>query len=523
MRRRQFHRWCGWGTGSLFASILLSQCQSSVPEQTRAIAPDPIMEPPPETELLIPTFLGNDQRRYYGQGIPEGLKLQQKFLLGTGKTRIGSEVKSWSGVGWTGQATLLKDQGDIYLVIGSYDHSLRKIRLSDLTEVWQYRFEDMVKGTATIYINANAEPENRVVIVQGSRMGLNRHLTSPIIPSLRAVSFRTGQDLWQMDIPLTKSYSRDHDGSPIYLPENHSLFTGAENGMGYFLDADARMTVQKQGLSQPTILGEVQLYDAKDPPRQGGNLVTESAAARWLDHLYVAAGSGHIYGISIPEKKIVWDFFVGTDLDGSVVISKDGKLFCTIEKEYNSGFGGVIKLDPARPAQESVDWFLPTGNARVATWLGGIIGSVAINDEYNSDGRRPRLFATLPLDGYLYIGSQHQVTAETVPGPRHEATYPTPVIGVRHPLVPSISTPIFTEGDRLIVAGYGGVYLFQLTYEPATASLENALVNDHGDYYRLAIQLIDHFNPSMSFEATPIVWDGKTYIGARDGYLYCLG
>ncbi len=526
MERRQFQQWLAYTSGGLGLSCLLSQCRTSTPPSQTVVAANssklPESPPEPETQLLISTFLGNNQRRYYGSGIPQGLKLQHKFLLGTGTSRVGRETKRWSGAGWTGQPTLVKDKGELYLIQGAYDHSLRKINLKDFSVAWRYLFDDIIKGTATIYQDSNATPENQIVIVQGSRMGLQRSLTTPVIPSLRAISFRTGKELWQMNIPLTASYSRDHDGSPIYLADQHQLFTGAENGMGYFLSGKVRASQAKQGINQPDIVAQVQLFDAQDKSRQGGNLVTESSAARWQNHLYIAAGSGHVYGIDLVRQKIDWDFFSGTDMDGSVVIAQDGMLFSTIEKEYNPGQGGVIKLNPRKAPQESVEWFLPTGNARVASWLGGIIGSVALNDEYNPGQVRPRLFATLALDGHLYVGSQNQVTAKTIPGPRLKAQYPSPIIVAKHPVGASISTPIFTDGDRLIAAGYGGIYLFELVYTPVPPQTPQALGNAAGDYFRVSLKPMDHFGRGLSFEATPIVWEGKTYIAARDGYLYCL-
>ena len=33
----------------------------------------------------------------------------------------------------------------------------------------------------------------------------------------------------------------------------------------------------------------------------------------------------------------------------------------------------------------------------------------------------------------------------------------------------------------------------------------------------------DAFRGGSSFESTPIVWQGRVYVGCRDGYFYCLG
>ena len=48
----------------------------------------------PEIELLVPTFLGNDKRRFYGRGVPKSLKLIDKFQLGSGQTFSGKAICS---------------------------------------------------------------------------------------------------------------------------------------------------------------------------------------------------------------------------------------------------------------------------------------------------------------------------------------------------------------------------------------------------------------------------------------------
>lgn len=472
----------------------------------------------PEIEMLIPTYLGNDERRFYGRGVPQGLKVLNKFKLGTGITYVGKTKKVWSGAGWTGQPTIIKDRGKTYLIIGAYDHSLRKIDAATNEEVWRYQFDDVIKGSSTVYVDETASEENRIVILQGSRTGRPK---KGIAPSWRAISFRTGEEIWKLDIKKTRSYSRDNDSSALILDEG-LIFNAGENGIGYFLNTSTRQTEIKSGMVQPKILSEVQLYESSDSKKHGGNLVTESSPARLGDRIFVAAGSGHIYGISIASRKIVWDFYTGSDLDGTVAISKEGKLFGAIEKQYIPGNGGVIKLNPNKSPQDSVEWFLPTGNLKLNSWQGGIIGSIALNDEYNYD-EFPLLFATNAIDGHLYIGSQNVTTGNQVKGPLKKYNYDTPLILFKQRIGPSISTPIFTDGHKLIAAGYSGVYLFALNWEPATLGDKDALPNSKGNYYRLKVEETARFTPGSSFESTPVVWDGIIRICGRDGWLYTLG
>ncbi|NES03904.1 MAG: hypothetical protein F6K22_14260 [Okeania sp. SIO2F4] len=473
----------------------------------------------PEIDLLIPTYLGNDQRRFYGRGTPENFQVIDKFKLGTGVTYVGKTRKVWSGAGWTGQPTITKDRGKTYLVIGGYDYLLRKIDVANNQEVWQYKFDDVIKGSGTIYIDETANEENRIVILQGSRTGRPK---KGIAPSFRAISFRTGKEIWQLDIRKTRSYSRDNDSSALLLG-NGLIFNAGENSIGYFLNSSASKAKIKSGLKQPEILSELKLYLDSDARRQGGNIVSESSPARLNNKIFLAAGSGHIYGIDIESKKIVWDFYTGSDLDGTVAISKSGKLFCAIEKQFIPGNGGVVKLNPNKIPQESVEWFLPTGNIKFNSWLGGIIGSVALNDEYNNYGEFPALFATNAIDGYLYIGSQDLTTGNKVKGPLKKFNYDTPVIVFKQKIGPSISTPIFTDGNKLVTAGYNGVYMFNLNWESAQSNAQNALPNNKGEFFRLIVEEAGKFAGKVSFESTPIVWDGIVRICGRDGWLYSFG
>lgn len=525
--RRWFGRsLLGFGVGLIIPTTLLERCQNS--DQLKHNKPSSIdfRQNPviavPEIDLLIPTYLGNDQRCFYGRGKPHNFKLVDRFWLGTGKTAFQG-ITEWSGAGWTGQPTLVSDRQKIYLVIGSYDHHLRKIDISNNQEVWRYKFDDIIKGTATIYIDETASEENRIVILQGSRLGLGNYLgQAEPIPSLRAISFRTGKELWRLDVRLTDSYSRDHDSSALFLG-NGLVFTAGENGIGYFLDSSAQTSKSKDGIRQPLVHSEVVLYQPNDIYRHGGNLVTESSPARLGNMIYIASGSGHVFGIDIRQKAITWDFFVGTDLDGTVAIAKDQKLFIAVEKQYNSGQGGVLKLNPQKPVKDAVEWFLPTGNISFAGWEGGIIGSVALNDDYNLDNQFPPLFAVVALDGFVYIGSQNKLSGQKVLDPNQSRHYDSPLILYKKLVGSSIATPIFTDDHHLIVPTYNGVHWFKINFQSIKQPTKSAIANQRGELFKLQVSYKSVFMEGVSFESTPIIWNNLVRICSRDGFLYTIG
>lgn len=475
----------------------------------------------PEFELLVPTYLGSPQRRFYGRGTPQGLAPRDRLYLGSGNSVVGGQLTTWSGAGWTGQPTIARDRGRTYLIIGAFDHNLRKIDLATNQVVWQYTFDDILKGSSSLYIDDTADDDNRIVILQGSRRGIRKGLSDPFVPSFRAISFRTGQELWRLNIRATDSYSRDNDSTALYLGDR-TIFNVGENAIGYFLDSRVANVQTQNGVAVPTVYQELTLYDPADVSLYGGNLVAESSPARVGDRLYIAGGGGRIYGIDLNTRQIVWQFRSGGDLNGTIAISRDGKLFSTLDRERVPGRGGAYKLDPSQPEPDCVEWFLPTLNLGFSEWQGGITGSVALNDEYRA-ADIPPLFATNAIDGNLYIGSQTRVTGEKVADPFLQRDYDTPVLVFQQQIGASISTPIFTDGNRLVAAGYNGIYLFQLRYELASADDPLALPGVSGAYYRVFVSELDRFQSAGAFESTPTVWDGIVYAGSRDGWLYALG
>ncbi len=452
--------------------------------------------------ILIPTFLGNQQRNYYGDTAPDRLEMIWKLYLGKGETVISRKLGSriWEGAGWTGQPLLVQEDKNLFIIQGSYDHHLKKIDASNGNVIWQYQFDDVVKGTGTIWNNQQTdEIRNKVVILQGSRLGVGNYLDTKHIPSYRAISYITGEELWRLDVKWTDSYSRDADGSALIL--NDTAYLGLENSLFTVFCPDYRMAEFKDGMLQPSIYQELPLYESTDVIAHKNNVVTESSPSLLDGVIYVASGSGHVIGYDLLLKEIVWDFYIGSDIDGSAIVTSDSCLLVSIEKQYISGPGGVFKLNPKKQPDNAVVWYFPVENREYASWQGGIIGSVGINDFYN-DGAMPYIAAFSAIDGYLYVVNHKELApGPMVLGPDSTTLYSTPSLLYKMKIGPSISTPIIVH-DKIIAASYQALYLLQFNQN-------------------LEFRLLDKF--VTTFEATPVVFDRKVYIASRDGYFYCLG
>ncbi|MDH5398940.1 MAG: hypothetical protein OEX02_12390 [Cyclobacteriaceae bacterium] len=508
--------------------FLFSLCKTAQPltadhsktSDTMTVVIDSIVIPPPPDTVEIAahplpdsikyvirtgTFLGSEKRNYYGNKAPANLDVVWKLYLGEGQTRVGKTIKDWAGAGWTGQPLLVEENGQKYLIQGAYDHKLKKIAVDSPKIVWEYAFDDVIKGTGTIWENKNARFfKDRLLILQGSRHGFNNDFYIDVIPSYRAISYFTGKELWRLNSRLTKSYSRDVDASALIIKD--TAYIGLENGVFTKFNPSPSRADTVDGIFQPEILSEHMLYESKDVVNHKRNVVTEASPSRIGKKLYLASGSGHVYGYDMERDTLIWDFFIGSDIDGSAIVTEDSCLLISVEKQYIQGKGGIYKLDPAKPPANAVVWYKPVEDKETAGWEGGVIGSVGINDATRPEGFS-KLAAFAAIDGYLYVVKYNSFSRNLKgdiiksKGPDGQTFHPEPEEVFKVRIGTSISTPIFV-GNKLIVAGYGGLFLFE--YDA-----------------RNNFKQLDKLN--TYFESTPIAVDGKIYIASRDGYLYCLG
>jgi len=456
--------------------------------------------------LTHPTYLGGPSRDSCGPGpAPDRLDVIWRVEIGTGLTERPSDGRlvTWSGTGWTGQPTLVHENGDAALVIGGYDHGLRRIDAMTGEVTWRAELDDVIKGTNTVLYDPTRPPGDRLVVVTGSRRGNGLELGNPTIAPLRAFSFATGAELWRLPVPRTENYSQDVDASPLAV--DGRLIAAVEPGYVYALDTST-LSSGPAGHPMPTITASSPaLYDAADITAHaqdgGSNLVLEGSPAVLGDRIYICSSAGHVYGLDRETLAIEWDFACGGDLDSTVVVTPDGLLLVGLERQYVK-HGGVFLLDPSKEPSESVMWFFPTLDRGIGEWAGGVIGSVALG---KTPGGKP-IGAFTSVDGNLYVVSL-SVSGDTGVGPDGTTEYPRPRLLFSDSLGGSISTPAIVE-NRIVAAGLDNqVHLYEMTAD-----------GDETAFSEIAV-----FEADGPFESTPLVWNERVYIGCRDGYLYCLG
>jgi len=491
----------------------------------RAVNVDP---PPPIVSsgdgVKVSTFLGDETRRLYGLGPPpKHLDLIWKTAIGSGMTSPVGQGPNvpWSGMGWTGQPAILRDDGKLYLMAGGFDRNMHKIELDSGRVIWEYAYDDIIKSSPTVIEDPHPKNEaDKYLVLAGSRRGWPSGFSDPGLAPYRAVSFGTGKEVWRLPVPQTASYSRDVDGSGFFL--NGRMFSGVESG--WFYKLDPFKTSSSGSHRQPKIIAErLLLGDPGDAGAHGGNLVLEASPSLIGNTIYISSGAGHVYGMRKSDLKVVWDYRTGSDLDGTPVTTSAGKLLVAVEKQYIQGHGGALMLDPKKSASKAVDWFFPTGDRTLGDWQGGIIGSVAVNDTYDPWGRRPRLAAFIAIDGNLYVVAQDALASGKVPGPNLDGPYHTPKLVAEFNVGGGISTPIMVD-DTIVCAAYDAkVHLYGVKWHSAEKGDPGALKSPDGGWFTVNVKEIDSFSGDGGFESTPVMWKGRVFIGSRDGSLYCVG
>jgi outer membrane protein assembly factor BamB len=455
--------------------------------------------------FIIPTFLGNHTRNYYGNEAPEKLDVIWKTNLGGGPTVMPNKAKDtviMYGAGWTGQPILVEEGKELYIIQGAFDYNLRKINAQTGKVVWKYKYDDVIKSSGCIWANPNKDEDDpdKYVIFQGSRRGFDKEVWDKIIPSYRAISYKTGKELWRYNSIKGGSFSRDVDGTAIILED--TLFIGLETGHFVALNPNTDSAKTKEGIKQPDELLNLKLYNDEDLNAHFTNVVIESAPAILRDHIYITSGAGYLYGYNRNTQEIDFSFYTGSDMDGSPIITRDSCILISIEKQYINGKGGAMLIDPSKHQDSCVLWFFPTGDSIFTDWRGGIIGSCATNDMYISK-KQNSLAAFVGIDGYTYVVENEFTNPDdSTLCPNKKHTHLKPQLVFKYKTGISVSTPIFTE-NRLIALTYNGLYMFEYDEKCNFKLLEK--------------------NPNIRGEATPIIHNKRLYVASRDGYFYCIG
>jgi outer membrane protein assembly factor BamB len=451
-----------------------------------------ITEPPPRGGVGEPwgntvsgvlTFRGNLTNTWYGTGpVPETPQALWRYP----DSPMGSndlDGVPWEGVTYTGQPLVWeRPDGISELIFGATDSRLHFVD-AETGEPTRPSFYTSpgghIKGTPTL------DPDGYPLVYFGSR----DH-------RLRIVAFdrETPEELWQTNVTeLEGRWWRDWDASPIIVDD--IMFEGGENSFFYIwklnrgYDNDGKVTVAPRLLFKMETWNQ-ELMDAISPSGYTATSV-EGTAAYFEGTLYFANSAGRVIGLDVTnvesgEAPIVFDYWVGDDVDAATVVDEEGMLYVSVEYERyttrSRELGQLVKLDPTRPDEPYV-WGM--FSLTESPFKGGMWATPALGDGV--------LYA-VTNKGFL-VAVDRETGEELWVDDIGSGSYSAP----RH-----MSSPVVVDGHLVLAIVDGRLRSYDLT-DPRNPTLEW------------------EYQVSTYIEATPIVWDGTIFIGARDGFMYAIG
>jgi len=422
-------------------------------------------------------FRGNKERNFYGAGTPSPLATvlwkYPKAPMCKNSTSLGV-THVWCGAGWTGQPVVWEREGGVTeIIFGAYDGAIHFVDAdTGLPTRPLFQTGDIIKGSFSL--DADGFP----LLYGGSRDNKLRII---------ALDRDVPTELWALDSEELPEgiWNNDWDGNPVIV--DGIMYEGGENGWFYAIELNRSYTEDGKVSVSPEIFFEYAGYNDELISLVGENLSIESSPLVVDDVVYVSNSGGRIMGFDIKKMKrgsdaLVFDFWVGDDVDATMVTDGTGAIYVAVEEERFTDrageIGQLVKLNPKK--RDPLVWniSLPSDSSGGP---GGVWATPAV------------------YGGYLYVPTHlgELLVVETETGKIVWRTN----IGSH-----AWSSPNIVDG-LLVVATceFGDIRGFDLT-DPASPEL-----------------LWKKKVGGGCIESTPAIWNGNMYMSSRDGFFYKVG
>ena len=336
-----------------------------------------------------------------------------------------------------------------------------------------YVTRDLAKGSAS------SDPDGFPLYYAGSRDGHFRVI---------AMDRPEPTLLWDIDADTTVPLplrNNDWDGAALIVGDY--LLEGGENGWLYVVHLNRGYDEQGLVTVDPEIVATIAGFDDELLGNLGDREVSiENSVAFRKGVVYFANSGGLVQGWDISDLLAggtsysqVFRFWVGDDVDASIVLDSKGFLYVAAEyqrfNERSQEIGQLMKLDPKQPDDPLV-WSI---DAREIGFEGAG-GSWSTPALYGPTV----VFSTAAGRVLLVDRMSGEITHELSVG------------------APSIASPVVVDGVLILGDCLGDLYAWDMAdpgVEPPllwTMDLEGCI------------------------ESTPAVWHGWLYLGTREGYLF---
>jgi outer membrane protein assembly factor BamB len=464
-------------TTSTTVPIVLTTTTTTEPPRPEGSVPGDTVGQPWGATVGLTMFRGNPTRSFYGTGPipsdPPSVSWRYPDSPMCGSSVVAGVSSVWCGTGWTGQpAVWERPDGVTEVVFGAYDKSVHFVD-AETGEPTRLPFPtgDIIKGSVTI------DPDGFPLLYTGSRDNKLRVV---------ALDRKPTEELWALDAYEVRGiWNDDWDGNPVVVDD--ILYEGGENGWFFAIRLNRGYT---EGLVsvEPEIVWSMPGWNDELLARVGSNVSIESSVVVFERTVYFTNSGGRIVGVDMDlvdahaEDPVVFDFWAGDDIDATMVADADGMLYVAVELERfndrSAELGQLISLDPSRP-DDPVRWGVGVPG------LGG------------SDGG---MWATPAVaHGVVYVAT-HSGRLLAVDAATGEVTWED-AVGFH-----AWSSPAVVDG-RLVVGTCEAAELrsYDLT-DPRRPVLDWSIQAAAG-----------------CIESTPAIWNGRIYVGSRDGYMRAYG
>jgi len=464
-------------------SYLEKSSLADQPEQVAIILADQFDSPPlrelkPNPVAGLLQFRGNPTHTYYGQGpVPRDPKLLWRFPSKPmcSESSVAGESKIWCGTGWTGQPVIWdRPDGSSEVIVGAFDRAVHFIDLETGKRTRpDFMTGDIIKGSVSL------DPDGDPLLYFGSRDNKLR---------IVALDRKRPKEMWHLNANFVPGiWNNDWDGNPVVL--NDILYEGGENG--YLFAFRLHRDYDRAGLIRvrPELLVAIRGWNEELLRKVGDrNVSIENSVAIYKDRLYFANSAGRVVGVDISnvhagQAPIVFDFWMGDDIDASIVIDEEGMLYVSAELERylprSDELGQLVKLNPYKP-KDPLIWGLKIPPA-LDDFKGGLWSTPALDDDVLYITTHSGLLAVVDRNSGRMLFTDYL-------GPH------------------AWSSPVLID-ENLIVTTCKG-------------EIRNYSVEDPA---RPILQWTVKIPTEACIESTPAVWNGRIVVGARDGYIYAFG
>ena len=441
-----------------------------------------VARPISDSVVGITMFRGNATRTWYGRGpVPTAPRILWRFPAGKAMcsySRVGHENPYWCGSGWTGQPSVIERGDSVEVIVGTYDRAVHFIDGATGRERRPpFPTGDIIKGSVAV------DPDGYPLVYSGSRDNYFHVI---------AIDRDRPTELWRlsaMDAPRPM-WNDDWDGNAVIRDDY--LFEGGENSWYYVVKLNRHYDAQGRVAVAPRVIARIPSFDDSllaDIHDEEVSIENSTALYGWT--AYFANSGGAVWGVDLRRLREgqdsvapVFRYWTGDDTDASIVIDEDGFLYVASElQRFNARsarVGQLEKLDPRHP-----------DNPRV--W--------GINIPPGKGEKQGGIWATPALFGHmLYVATN---SGRLLGVDRDSGT-----IRWELPLPPHAwSSPVVVDSTLIVADCQGAIHAYDVRDPDVTPP----------ELWTF------HLPSGACIESTPAVWNGRLYVGARDGFFYAIG